>query len=356
MTTAQDQSPGPSVNATSRCSIVGTSKAIQDVWRQIETFAPTDISILLTGESGTGKELFARAIHDLSQRRRGPFIEVDCASFPENLIEAELFGHERGAFTDAKEARKGKFELASGGTLFLDELSNLSLAVQAKLLRVVQERSFRRLGGSELVEVDVRIVGATNLDLSAAIERQAFRADLYYRLAEMAIVLPALRDRAGDIPLLLEHFVEDYNRTFKKRVQGAAAATMALIERHSWPGNVRELRNVARAGMVLAQDVIEPSHLPGYFPRGAGCLQLRRGTSFDPFADGAVDDYRVLIPWGGRDRGLDLKALHQDFRRNIDRHILMVLRNAGLNKTQISRYLGLDYKVLLEKFRELGLA
>jgi len=346
-----------------RASIVGTSASLREVWTQVEAFAQTDVSILLTGESGTGKDLFAREIHRRSHRSRGPFIEVDCASIPESLIEAELFGHEKGAFTDAKEARKGKFELASGGTIFLDELGNLSVAVQAKLLRIVQERSFRRLGGATLVRADVRIVSATNLDLWAAMERHAFRSDLFYRLAELHIRVPPLRERPEDLQALIAHFVDHYNFAFGKNVLGASAVTLALLERHGWSGNVRELKNVVRAGTLLATTMIEPEHLPAYFHQGAGYalpVPASGGAVSEMVAGGlaagAVERYGVRIPWGARHAGLDLKALHQQVRRDLDRYILHSLRMAGLNKTQISRYLGLDYKVLLDKFKELGVA
>lgn len=344
-------------------SVVGDSPAMREVWSQVEPFAATDVSILLTGESGTGKDLIARAIHRLSERSRGPFIEVDCASIPESLIEAELFGHEKGAFTDAKEARKGKFELASGGTIFLDELGNLSPTVQAKLLRIVQERCFRRLGGETLVRADVRIVSATNVDLRAAMQREAFRSDLYYRLAELHVRLPALRERAGDLPLLFDHFVHHYAANFRREHPCVSPATRVALGRYGWPGNVRELKNVARASMLRAHDVIEPHHLPPYVLRlGSGSSECARDAGADavPVVEaleaGGVERYGILIPWGTRAGGLDLKALHQQIRRDLDRHVLASLRKAGLNKRQMSRYLSLDYKVLLEKLKELGVA
>jgi DNA-binding NtrC family response regulator len=340
-----------------RSSIVGSSSALEELWRQIEIFAPTDISVLLLGESGVGKELFARAIHNLSNRADGPFIELDCASLPASLIESELFGHEKGAFTDAREMRKGKFELADGGTLFLDELGNLSPDVQAKLLRVVQERTFRRLGGATLVEVDIRIIAATNLDLRAAIERQAFRSDLYFRLAELLLTIPPLRERSGDVELLVHHFLEEYGRAFHKSVSGVSVEAMTLLKSYEWPGNVRELRNAVRVATLMLQDRLEPRHLPGYFPRPAAPIPAAQTPAeFDPFAPGAAEDVSIRLEWAPREIGLDLKELNRQARHQLERHIFTVLTTkCGLNKTQISRYLGIDYKILLQKFKDVGL-
>jgi DNA-binding NtrC family response regulator len=341
-----------------RSSIIGSSSAMGDLWRQIEIFAPTDISILLLGESGVGKELFARAIHNLSGRADEPFIELDCASLPQSLIESELFGHEKGAFTDAREMRKGKFELASGGTLFLDELGNLSPDVQAKLLRVVQERTFRRLGGAQLVEVDIRIIAATNLDLRAAMDRQAFRSDLYFRLAELPLNIPPLRERTGDVELLVHHFLTEYARVFHRNAGGVSPAAMALLKTYDWPGNVRELRNAIRVATLMLQDKLEPQHLPGYFPRD---VAVRPAISappedFDPFAPGATEDVPIRLEWAPREAGLDLKELNRQARHQLERHIFTVLTTkCGLNKTQIARYLGIDYKILLQKFKDVGL-
>ena len=349
--------------------IIGDSPALHDVWRQLDTFAHTDITVLLLGESGTGKELFARAVHARSKRKDGPFIELDCASIAASLIESELFGHEKGAFTDAREARAGKFELASGGTLFLDEIGNLSLEVQAKLLRVVQERRFRRLGGAQAIEVDVRIVAATNLELEDAVRRGAFRNDLYFRLAELPLKLPALRERQGDVRRLVEHFVADFAKRYEKTVPQVAPEVMRALEVYPWPGNVRELLNVVRAAVLRAGDRLGLDALaPGWpqqWPSGTPSSPAREPPAREPApapartagVDGRTEVKSVTIPWPARDEdGLDLKKFLHDVRADLELEVLThLLRARGMSKAQMARYLNLDYKVLLEKLRQYGL-
>jgi transcriptional regulator with PAS, ATPase and Fis domain len=244
-------------------NIVGRSAPMQKVFQLIETVADTSATVLITGETGTGKELVARAVHANSSRRYSPFIAVSCGALPETLLESELFGYERGAFTGADRMKKGRFELAHGGTLFLDEIGEISLATQVKLLRVLQERSFCRLGGTEVVEVDVRLIAATNRDLEAEIKGGTFRSDLYYRLNVVNIRLPPLRERKDDIPLLAESFMEKYNLEFNKRFDRVEKKAMEAMMEYRWPGNVREFENVIERAIVIDKGPeIKAKHLP----------------------------------------------------------------------------------------------
>ncbi len=254
---ASGRSPRPA-------SMIGTTTALQTVFAQIRQVAPSTTTVLVRGESGTGKELVAGAIHDASPRAHQPFVSLNCAAIPENLIESELFGHERGAFTGAATARKGRFELAHGGTLFLDEVGDLSLTTQAKLLRVLQEKVFERIGGMESVKVDVRIIAATNRDLENMVEQGAFRRDLYYRLNVFPIHLPPLRERQNDILLLANHFVEKYAAENHKQDVHLSLSVMDMLHRYTWPGNIRELENLMeRAVLLVGRDgLILPQHLP----------------------------------------------------------------------------------------------
>ena len=232
--------------------VVGQSRVIHTLLDQVRAVADSDASVLLLGESGTGKELVARALHWSSSRRAGPFVAVNCAAVPESLLESELFGHEKGAFTGADRKHVGLFAAAHGGTLFLDEVGDLPLAMQAKLLRAIQEKAVRPVGGAELVQLDLRLVTATNRDLVALVPEGKFREDLYYRLAVIPIRLPALRERAEDIPLLAEHFLRDAERRLGKQLAGYAADALAWMREYRWPGNVRELENVVERAAVLA--------------------------------------------------------------------------------------------------------
>src|SRR5437867_11631598 len=216
---------------------------MREVYKLVEQVAPSTVSVLIVGESGTGKELVARTIHDLSPRHRGPFVAINCAAIPRELIESELFGHEKGAFTGAIARKSGCFEMAHHGTLFLDEISEMEEAVQAKLLRVLQEQSFRRIGGSETITSDVRVLAATNRDPRQAIAERKLREDLYYRLNVVTIVLPPLRERIEDIPLLVCHFLDEIAQDYSAGQVSLPQETMAILERYQWPGNVRELKN-----------------------------------------------------------------------------------------------------------------
>jgi DNA-binding NtrC family response regulator len=231
--------------------MIGRSLAIRRAIRLIEQAAPTDVSVVITGESGTGKERAARAIHDQSPRCNRPFVPVNCSAFPEGLIESELFGHERGAFTSADRRQEGLFERASGGTIFLDEVTEMPLTMQPKLLRVVEEQRIRRLGGSAELPIDVRIVAASNRSIPQAVRDGRFREDLFYRLSVLSIVLPPLRDRIDDVPPLVDHFIEHFNRKMNRNVQGAEQDFLDALMAHWWPGNIRELRNVIERAIVV---------------------------------------------------------------------------------------------------------
>ena len=243
--------------------IVGNSPGIRSLYRVIEQAAPTAASVLVWGESGTGKELVAQTVHELSPRASFPFVAINCAAIPETLLESEIFGHEKGAFTGAHDRRTGVFELAHRGTLFLDEIAEMVPATQVKLLRVLQERTFRRLGGRQEQTVDVRVIAATNRDPSEAVRDGKLREDLYYRLNVFTIELPPLRDRRADIPLLVQTFLNEFNTRNNKSVRAVDQEAMYLLERYAWPGNIRELRNVIERATILAEgDFIEAKHLP----------------------------------------------------------------------------------------------
>ena len=234
-------------------NIVGDAPELQAVYEVVKRAAPTRATVLILGESGTGKELIAQALHEESPRRDRPFIKVSCAALSETLLESELFGHEKGSFTGAIGRREGRFELADGGTLFLDEIGDISPALQIKLLRVLQQKEFERVGGVSTLKVDVRLVAATNRDLASEVKNGKFREDLYYRLNVVAVTLPPLRQRKGDIPALVSHFVEKYCKAYTKEIRGLAPGTLNALLAHDWPGNVRELENVVERAVVLAK-------------------------------------------------------------------------------------------------------
>ncbi len=251
--------------------IIFCGNAMANVLSRVEQVAPTDAAVLITGETGTGKELIARAIHSISPRKHRPLIKVNCANLSSSLIESELFGHEKGAFTDAVQQRQGRFELADGGTIFLDEIGDLPYEVQARLLRVLQDKEFERVGGVNTIKVDVRIIAATNHDLQKRIKKKKFRKDLFYRLNVFPIEVPILRDRTEDIPLLIEHFVGKYTQEFAKQIQNIPIEVIQALQNYSWPGNVRELENIIERAVILSRDkqlqieeVFKPTHEDGY--------------------------------------------------------------------------------------------
>ena len=309
--------------------LIGDSEAMRRVHDLIDRLADSDVSVLVTGESGTGKELVARALHAQGRRARGPFVAVNCAAVPELLLESELFGHVRGAFTDAKEARAGLFQQATGGTLFLDEIGDMPLPLQPKLLRVLQERTVRPVGGSQEIRVDVRIVAATNRDLEEAVEERRFREDLYFRVNVVQLPLPALRARGGDVLLLAQHFVGRFAARAGKNVVGISPAGAERLLAYSWPGNVRELQNcIERAVALTRYDHIAVDDLPE-----------------------KIRDYRRSHVLVTSDDPSELVPMEEVERR----YILRVMEAVQSNKTAAARILGYDRKRLYRKLEKLGI-
>jgi DNA-binding NtrC family response regulator len=311
--------------------IIGEDPALLEVSRALQRAATSDAIVLLLGESGTGKELFARALHQLSQRRNGPFIAINCAAIPFELLENELFGHEKGAYTGASNRKLGKLELASGGTVLLDEMGELPLALQSKLLRVLQERAFERVGGTSTLSVDVRIVAATNRDLRKAVEKGEFREDLYFRLSVFPISIPSLRERRGDIPLLARHYVDRFCRVMNRAPLAIPDDCLELLRRYDWPGNVRELANCLERAVILCDGSrLRPEHLglDGAAPRLPGGFDLT----------GSLADV-------GR------RAAAMAEREKIER----VLEEAASDRARAAEILKVSGKTLLHKMREYGL-
>ncbi|MDZ4772675.1 MAG: sigma-54 dependent transcriptional regulator [Planctomycetota bacterium] len=306
--------------------VVGASPAMLKVFERVRTVAVTDATILIQGESGTGKERIARAIHELSSRKAGPFVAISCAALPETLLEAELFGHEKGAFTDARKERRGRFELAHGGTLFLDDIDDMPLAVQVKLLRVLQERNFERLGGEETRDVDIRVVAATKVSLRDHVREGKFREDLFYRVHVVPVMLPPLRERQGDVPLLVRALIERHGRGRKYTV---SRSTLALLERSPWKGNVRELENAVQRAIALAganTELAQEDLLP-VDPRWRGAVE--------------VSD--------------EVRPLREVMRAFEIAHLKRALEETGGHRTQTADMLGISRKVLWEKLRDFGI-
>ena len=256
-------------------SIISSDGKMQDVFKLVTKVLDNDITVLIYGESGTGKELIARAIHYNGQRKDKPFVVVNCASIPRELLESELFGHEKGSFTGAHQRKLGKFEIAKGGTIFLDEVGELEMLLQAKLLRVIQQKEFERVGGTELIKTDVRIISATNRDLKKAVENKEFREDLYYRLNSFPISIPPLRHRKSDILILAEHFIQKFSLKLQKSTKGFSKRALKLIYEYNWPGNVRELENTIERCLIISdRDIIDADELPSHLRTGEGATSL----------------------------------------------------------------------------------
>ncbi len=317
--------------------IMGPSDAVGRLMGEVMRVAQSDFTVVILGETGSGKEVVARAIHDHSPRAQGPFVPVDCGAIPENLLESELFGHEKGAFTSADFKKVGKFEVAKGGTLLLDEISNMPLGSQAKLLRTLQEKVIFRVGGTQPLKIDTRLLVASNQDLEAVVAAGSFREDLWYRLNEFTIKVPPLRERKEDIPYLAKRFLDITNQELKKTVKNFSDSCLEAIFAYSWPGNVRQLRSIIRRGVLLAEEIITEKH-----------LDIKRspvpGLAFTPRVQGA--------PW------LDL-PLKEIVRRSVDSVEKEVLQQAlkytGGNKAKAARLLQIDYKTIHAKVKQYAI-
>jgi DNA-binding NtrC family response regulator len=323
--------------------ILGESEALKRAVGETQRVAQTEATVLLLGESGTGKELFARAVHHLSARRDKPFVAINCAAIPETLIENELFGHERGAFTGANDRRQGKFELAAGGTVFLDEIGELPLAVQGKLLRAIEEKVVDRIGGRAPVAVDVRVVAATNKDLKAAVANGDFRGDLFFRLAVFPVEIPPLRDRGDDVVLLARHFASEIGKELRGREAQLSPNAIAALQRHHWPGNVRELVNAIERACILTDTMtLEPRDFGGLGPEDLGHGAASRAAESDGLHQ---------LDLSGTLSDVAHRALRLVERRKIERALEA---NLG-NKSKTAEDLGVSYKTLLNKMKEYAL-
>jgi two-component system nitrogen regulation response regulator GlnG len=349
------QPPG---QAGSLLDSMGKSAAVQRIQTEVERVARTNFSVLVTGESGTGKELVSQAIHARSLRAVKPFVAMDCGAIAESLIESELFGHEKGAFTGAHQAKAGAFELADGGTIFLDEIGNLPLAMQGKLLRVLETRRIHRIGSTKEQEVDFRVVAATNADLRGMVDQQTFRGDLYHRLAEFTICLPALHERKEDLVFLVNRFLIQANKELGKQVQGLSAPAWGLIQRYDWPGNARELRNQLRRAVLLCDDpegMVKPECLGMLDGRGSPSELLWPDQPEQCWPEGGgpracpLRDTAALLASGD---GLSLKELSGRMTAQLERAILLrVLTLTDGNKAQAARILHIDYKTIHNKLK-----
>jgi two-component system nitrogen regulation response regulator GlnG len=330
-------------------AIIGRCPAMAEVYKAIGRVAAQNVIALITGESGTGKELVARAIYQHSTRARAPFLAINCAAIPENLLETELFGHEKGAFTGAERRRIGKFEQWSGGTIFLDEIGDMPLATQAKILRLLQDQTFERVGGNETVRTDVRLIAATHRDLKAWSAEGKFRQDLYYRLSVFTVHLPALRERGDDLPMLVEHYLRRFSRELGKEVREITPEALELLCRHPWPGNVRELQGVLKQALLQATGtVLVPTFLPEPLrvPPGpaAGLVRAAEANfSFEGFIRRRIEEGST--------------SLSAEAHQLLDRLLLrLALRQTRGNQVQAARLLGISRQTLRAKLRELGLS
>ncbi len=328
-------------------ALVGRCPAMQEVYKAIGRVAPQDVTVLILGESGTGKELVARAIYHYSNRARGPFLAINCAAIPEALLESELFGHEKGAFTGADRRRIGKFEQCSGGTLFLDEIGDMTPLTQTKILRVLQGQQFERVGGNEPIRADVRLIAATNRDLEGMVAEGTFRGDLYYRLNVFTIRLPALRERGDDLPLLAEHFVRRFGRELRKEVRGLTPEAMELLKRYSWPGNVRELQSVIKQALLQATG---PVILPEFLPPALRGREQGSGGAEAAFDFGDLTEFVQDRLQAGS------TALYAEYQALTERHLItQVLRHTGGNQSQAAKVLGITRGTLRTRLTALGI-
>jgi DNA-binding NtrC family response regulator len=327
--------------ADSEQELLGRSRVMEELRQLIRKVARTQATVLIQGESGTGKELVARALYRESPRSNMPFIKLNCAAVPENLIESEFFGHEKGAFTGAMAKREGRFELAHHGTILLDEVSEISTQVQAKLLRVLQERELERVGGNRTIKVDVRVIATTNRNLNESVERKEFRQDLYFRLNVVPVLVPPLRERMEDVPYLTEKFMQRFARKHGVRVAGVSRECLEALQAHDWPGNVRELQNVIERAVILCADGedIQPAHL-GFSPSRS------RPNSC---AIGAPEDSAIMDSSASQGELLSIAEVER-------RQILFALERCQGNRTHSARHLGISIRTLRNKLREYGVA
>ncbi|HMK51497.1 MAG TPA: sigma-54 dependent transcriptional regulator, partial [Thermodesulfobacteriota bacterium] len=312
--------------------IIGKSKSMKDIFRVVNQIADSRSTVLIMGESGTGKELVSRAVHYNSNRKNYPFVTINCAAIPETLIESELFGHEKGAFTNAIEKKLGRFEVAHQGTLFLDEIGELSLVTQAKILRFLEEKEFNRVGGSKTIKVDVRLITATNKDLNQLIKKGSFREDLYYRINVVPIVIPPLRERKEDIPLLVEHFINKFNVENSKEVKGIDKEALEWIMQYDWPGNVRELENLIERVIALTfSEYIQVNELP---------LSFKNLPKIDGLKESVL---------GGK---VSFLQAEEEFEREV---ILDALRKTNYIQSHAAEILGISRRILKYKMDKLGI-
>ncbi len=330
--------------------LVGQSAEMHSIFAVIEKVADTPSTVLITGESGTGKELVAKALHEESSRKNGPFIKINCAAIPKTLMESELFGYEKGAFTGATTSKPGRFELADTGTLFLDEIGEIPVEMQVKLLRAIQESEFERVGGLKTIKVDVRLITATNRDLEQEIARGNFREDLFYRLNVVPLQIPPLRKRTGDIPLLVQHIIKKFNERLKKSITGVSDEALAALESHTWPGNIRELENVLERTILFCKgDRIERADLQLVLPAASqsGSLTIDQVTSAAPIED-EIDEHAEISG--------SLKEVVRAETARVERELIVkALDETGGNVTQAARLLKISRKSLQMKMKEFGL-
>ncbi len=327
-------------------SIIGSCSAMREVYKAVGRVAPQDVPVLITGESGTGKELIARAIYQYGPRSNAPFLELNCAAIPENLLESELFGHEKGAFTGADRRRIGKFEQCNGGTILLDEIGDMPLSLQAKILRLIQSQTFERVGGNETISTNVRIIAATHRDLKALAAEGKFRADLYYRLGVFTIHLPPLRDRGDDLVTLVNMFVHRFSQEFGRKIKEVAPDTMSRLREYSWPGNIRELQGVLKQAIICSTgEILLPSFLPEF--------DLPAQPPESNKSDRELVDYteylRQQLQSGSND-------VYEEMHKYLDRHILSdVLEHTRGNQALAAKILGIARQTLRVRLRELNI-
>jgi two-component system nitrogen regulation response regulator GlnG len=339
----------PDDDDSSGDSILGACAPMQEVYKAIGRVASQDVPVLISGESGTGKELVARAIYQHGSRAKQPFLALNCAAIPEHLLESELFGHEKGAFTGADRRRIGKFEQCNCGTIFLDEVGDMPPALQAKILRVLQEQAFERVGGNETISTDVRIIAATHRDLKSASEHGSFRLDLYYRLSVFTIHLPSLCERGDDLPMLAHHYLRRFGREMGREIAAVAPEALDRLREYTWPGNIRELQNVLRQALLRAHGRVL---LPEFLPELARLSEATRTRDLDT-RNGTIPSVESFVQKG---LAAGTENLHEETHRWVERILLpMVLEHTQGNQRQAARILGIARKTLRDKLRELGI-